>query len=131
MANRIEAGHWEASGATVTLTFHEIPHVLIAWNETKMATDATNIVLFWAKDYAAGDASIILNEADAGIGVVETTNGITQTDSTTAAETASVVTHTKTVTLAFGSAFYGSDSDEVHYISFHCDTYTDHGDINA
>lgn len=131
MANRIEAGHWEASGAAVTLTFHEIPHTMICWNETKMATDATNIVLFWGKDYAAGDASIILNEADAGIGVKETTNGVTQTNTTTAAEASSVVTHTKTVTLALGSAFYGADSDEIHYIAFWADKYTDHGDINA
>lgn len=129
--NRIEAGHFEASGATVTLSFHELPDTFIAWNETKMATDATNIVLFHAKDYAAGDASLILNEADAGIGVAETTNGITQTSSVAYAETSSDVAASATITLALGSAFYGADSDEIHFIAFWADKYTDYGDINA
>lgn len=129
--NRIEAGHFEASGAAVTLSFHALPDVFMAWNQTKFATDASNIVLFHAKDYAAGDASIILNEADAGIGVVEATNGITQTSSVAYAETASDVSASATITLGIGSAFYGADSDEIHYLAIWADKYTDHGDINA
>ena len=131
MANRIEAGHFEASGASVTLSFHEIPHVLVMWNETAMATDANNIVLFWGKDYAAGDASLILNEADAGIGVAETTNGVTQANTVSVAETASDVKATKTVTLSLGSAFYGADGQELHYFALFADSYIDHGDINS
>lgn len=131
MANRMEAGHFEASGANVTLSFPKLPDVFMAWNQTKFATDATNILLLHAKDYAAGDASILLNEADAGIGVVEATNGVTQNNTVTYAETASDVTATKTVNLTLGSAFRGADSDEIHYIAFFCDKYTDHGDINA
>ncbi|MFW9872316.1 MAG: hypothetical protein ACFFG0_04370 [Candidatus Thorarchaeota archaeon] len=131
MANYIKAGHFEASGAAVALPFHRIPDVLIAWNETKFATDATNIVLFWTSAYAAGDASLIVNEADAAIGVAETTNGVTQTNTTTYSESSNQVTATKTCTLSLGSAFYGADSDEIHYIAFFADQFTDHGDINA
>jgi len=125
----IEVGHFEASGASVALTWDidRNPDALIMWNETKMATDATNIVLFWTKDYAAGDASIILNEADAGIGVKEVSNGITQNDSVT--YTSGVVGHTLNLTI--GSAFYGADSDEIHYLAIWASKFNDRGDINA
>jgi len=129
----IEVGHFEASGAAVALTWDvdRNPDALIMWNQTKMATDATNIVLFWTKDYAAGDASIILNEADAGIGVVEATNGITQNDSVAYADTANSTSASHTLNLSIGSAFYGADSDEVHYVAIWANKYYDRGDINA
>lgn len=128
---RIEVGHFEASGATVTLSFAELPDALIAWNETKFATNTSNCVLFWTRGYAAGDASI-LQDQDAGMqGVVETTNGITTADTVSYAESNSDVTATKTVTVAFGSAFYGADSDEIHYVALWGNKFTDHGDINA
>lgn len=112
----IQAGHFEASGAAVTLTWdlERNPDFLLLVNETKMATDATNIVGFWFKDYAAGDMSIILNEADAGIGVKEVTNGITQNDDVAYADTANSTSASHTLNLSIGSAFYGADSDEVH-----------------
>lgn len=131
MSNYIKAGHFEASGAAVALPFHRIPDALIAWNETKFGTDAANIVLFWTSAYAAGDASLLVNEADAATGAAETTNGITQTNTVTYAESSNQVTATGTVTLSLGSAFYGSDSDEIHYIAFFADEFVDHGDINA
>lgn len=131
MANMIYGGHFEASGANVALSFPRLPDSFIAWNETKAGTDANNFLLFHGKDYAAGDATIVVNEADAAIGVKETTNGVTQANTVTIAETSSDVAATKTVTLTLGSAFRGADSDEVHYLAFFCDVYTDHGDINA
>lgn len=133
MANYIQAGHFEASGAAVTLTWDKNtnPDFLLLVNETAMATDARNIVGFWFKDYAAGDMSIILNEADAGIGVKEVTNGITQNDSVAYADTANVTAASHTLNLSVGSAFYGSDSDEIHFIAFWSDSYTDLGDVNA
>ena len=129
----IEVGHFEASGADVALTWdrNSNPDFLMMWNETKFATDASNIVLFWDKDYAAGDASIILNEADAGIGVKEVTNGITQNDSVAYADTANQTSAAHTLNLTIGSAFYGADSDEVHYIAIWANKFNDRGDINA
>ena len=129
----IEVGHFEADGANVALTWDmdRNPDALIAWNQTKFATDATNIVLFWTKDYAAGDASIILNEADAGIGVVEATNGITQNDSVTYADVANSTQATHTLNLTLGSAFRGADSDEIHYVAIWANKFIDRGDINA
>ena len=129
----IEVGHYEASGAAVALTWEmeSNPDALIMWNQTKMATDATNIVLFWTKDYAAGDASIILNEADAGIGVVEATNGVTQNDSVAYTDTANQTIAAHTLNLTLGSAFYGADSDEIHYIAIWASRFIDRGDINA
>jgi hypothetical protein len=126
---RIQVGHFEADGSAVALTFDINPNALIAWNETKMATDATNIVFFYTDAYAAGDASIILNEADAGIGVVETTNGFTAASSVSYAETSSDVAASKTETLTFGTAVAGANSDEIHYIAFWANEGTvDHGD---
>lgn len=130
----IQTGHFEASGANVALVWPNMdrnPDVLIAWNQTKFATDATNIVLFWHKDYAAGDASIILNEADAGIGVVEATNGVTQNDSVAYSEVSSQVSAVHTLNLTLGSAFRGADSDEIFYIAIWSSNDVDHGDINA
>lgn len=129
----IQAGHFEASGAAVTLTWdlERNPDFLLLVNETKMATDATNVVGFHFKDYAAGDMSIILNEADAGIGVKEVTNGITQSDSVAYADTSNSTSATHTLNYSIGSAFYGADSDEIHYLAIWADKYTDHGDINA
>jgi len=129
----IEVGHFEADGANVALTWdmERNPDALIMWNETKMATDATNIVLFWNKDYAAGDASIIVNEADASIGVAETTNGITQNDSVAYADTNDNTQATHTLNLTIGSAFRGADSDEIHYIAIWANKFNDRGDINA
>lgn len=133
MANYIKAGHFEASGASVTLTLpkERVPDYMMMWNETKFATDATNIMMLWNKDFAAGDASILLNEADAGIGVKETTNAITQADSVAYTETNSTVRAVHTLTLTIGPAFYGADSDEVHYLMIWADEFEDHGDINA
>lgn len=129
----IEVGHFEASGANVALTWEQNanPDALIMWNETKFATDATNIVLFWTKDYAAGDASIILNEADAGIGVKETTNAITQNDSVSYADSSNQTSASHTLNLTIGSAFRGADSDEIHYIAIWASRFVDRGDINA
>lgn len=129
----IEVGHFEADGANVALTWdlERNPDCLIAWNETKFATDATNIVLFWNKDYAAGDASLIVNEADAAIGVKEVTNGITQNDSVSYADTANQTSASHTLNLTIGSAFRGADSDEIHYIAIWANKFNDRGDINA
>jgi hypothetical protein len=129
----IQAGHFEASGAAVTLTWdlERNPDFLLLVNESKMATDATNIVGFWWKDYAAGDMSIILNEADAGIGVKEVTNGITQNDSVAYADTNDSTSASHTLNLSIGSAFYGADGDEVHFLAIWADRYEDLGDINA
>ena len=134
MANRIEAGHFEASGAAVALTWQaeRNPDVLIAWNETKFATDATNVILFWSQAYAAGDGSIIINRTSDGMeGVVETTNGVTANDSVAYADTANQTQATHTLNLSLGSAFYGADSDEVHFLAIWADRYVDFGDINA
>jgi len=130
----IQAGHFEASGANVALVWPNMnrnPDFLLAWNETKFATDATNIVLFWDKDYAAGDASLIVNEADAGIGVAETTNGVTQNDSVAYSDTNNLTQASHTLNLTLGSAFRGADSDEIHYLAIWADNFVDHGDINA
>lgn len=129
----IQAGHFEASGAAVALSWdrEENPDFLLLVNETKMATDATNIVGVWFKDYAAGDMSIILNEADAGIGVKEVTNGVTQNDSVAYSESSNQVSAAHTLNLSLGSAFYGSDSDEIHFLAIWADKYSDLGDINA
>ena len=129
----IQAGHFEASGAAVTLTWdlERNPDFLLLINETKFATDATNIVGFWFKDYAAGDMSCIINEADAGIGVAETTNGVTQNDSVAYADTNNSTSATHTLNLSLGSAFYGADSDEIHFLAIWADKYSDLGDINA
>jgi hypothetical protein len=130
----IEAGHFEASGAAVALTWkaERNPDVFIAWNQTKFATDATNVLLFHSKDYAAGDASIIINDTTDGMkGVVEATNGVTQNDSVAYADTANLTKATHTLNLTLGSAFYGADSDEIHWIAIWADRYVDAGDINA
>lgn len=129
----IEVGHFEASGASVTLTWqrNSNPDFLMMWNETQFATDAKNVVLYWDKDYSAGDASIILNEADAGIGVKEVTNGITQNNSVAYTDTSNNTVATHTLNLTIGSAFYGADSDEIHYIAIWANRFVDHGDINA
>jgi hypothetical protein len=104
----------------------------MAWNQTKFATDATNVFLLWEKDYAAGDASIIINDTTDGMkGVVETTNGITQNDSVAYSDTANLTRATHTLNLTLGSAFYGADSDEISYIAIWADKFNDRGDINA
>jgi hypothetical protein len=130
----IEVGHFEASGASVALTWdnERNPDFLMAWNQTKFATDATNVFLLWEKDYAAGDASIIINDTTDGMkGVVETTNGITQNDSVAYSDTANLTRATHTLNLTLGSAFYGADSDEISYIAIWADKFNDRGDINA
>lgn len=130
----IEVGHFEASGASVALTWEidRNPDFLMAWNETKFASDATNVFLLWDKDYAAGDASIIINDTTDGMkGVAEATNGITQNDSVAYADTNSNTQATHTLNLTLGSAFYGADSDEIHYIAIWANRFVDRGDINA
>lgn len=132
----IEVGHFEASGAGVALTWSHIgidrnPDFFLAWNETKFGTDASNIVLLWDKDYAAGDASIMKNEDTSANAAKETTNGITQNDSVAYTDTANLTIATHTLNLTLGSAFYGADSDEIHYIAIWADSFKDWGDINA
>ncbi len=130
----IEVGHFEASGASVALTWDldRNPDLLIAWNQTGFATDAKNVLLFWHKDYAAGDASIIINDTTDGMkGVVEATNGITQNDSVAYADTSNQTTATHTLNLTLGSAFYGADSDEIFYLAIWANKSNDRGDINA
>lgn len=112
----IQAGRFEASGAAVTLTWdlERNPDFLLLVNETKFATDATNIVGFHFKDYANNAMSIILNEADAGIGVKETTTGIAQNDSVAYADTSNSTSASHTLNYTIGAAFYGADSDMIH-----------------
>ena len=133
--NYIQCGHFEASGANVALVFPNMnrnPDCLMMWNEVKFATDATNVMLFWQKDYAAGDGSIIVNDTTDGMeGVRETTNGATQNDSVSCSETASQVSCSHTLNVTLGSAFRGADSDEIFYVALWSDNYVDHGDINA
>lgn len=134
MANYIQAGHFEASGAAVTLTWDldRNPDFLLLVNETKFATTSTNVLGYWFKDYAAGDLSAIDNDTTAGMmGVKEVTNGITQNDSVAIADTANVTQASHTLNLSIGSAFYGADGDEIHFLAIWADKYQDLGDINA
>jgi len=130
----IQVGHFEASGAAVTLTFNQDrnPDFLMLVNATQFATTAKNVVGYWFRDYEPGDMSNILNDTTAGMmGVAEATNGITVVDSVAYADTANVTQATHTLTLSIGSAFYGSDSDEIFYVAVFADKFLDHGDINA
>lgn len=133
--SHIVVGHFEASGAAVALTWTGMdrnPDFLMAWNQTKFATTSTNVFLLWDKDYAAGDASIIQNDTTDGMmGVAETTNGVTQNDTVAYADTNSNTVATHTLNLTLGSAFYGADSDEIHFIAVWADEFKDYGDINA
>jgi hypothetical protein len=84
----IKVGVIQSAGAAINLNFDKEVTAFLLWNETKFATDATNVVSFWTKGYAAGDASIILNDTTDGMkGVKEETNGLTATNSTTLVDT--------------------------------------------
>ena len=130
----IQAGHFEASGAAVTLTWdlERNPDFLLLVNETQFAADAKNILGFHFKHYAAGDMSILINDTTDGVkGTKEVTNGITQNDSVAYADTANSTAATHTLNLSLGSAFYGADSDEIHFLAIWADKHSDLGDLNA
>jgi len=124
----IYVGHFESAGSAVTIDLSDCPNgapdFAMFWNETKFATDAANMIGFWTQGYADGGASIILNEADAGIGVVETTNGIT--DNLSVSYASDAITATKTMTV--GTALAGSNSDEVHFMIIWGSKFADLGD---
>lgn len=124
----IYVGHFQASGSAVNIDLSDCPDgnpdFAMVWNETKFATDANNMIGFWTRGYAAGDASIILNEADAGIGVKETTNGLTATQSVSYAS--NTVTATKQLTV--GTALAGANDDEIHFIIVWGNKFADLGD---
>lgn len=129
----IEVGHFEADGASVALTWdnERNPDFLMLFNYTKFGTDASNIKSFWFRDFPAGDALIDINEADAAVASLETTNGVTANDSVAYAEASSVVSATHTLNLTLGSALYGADSDEIYYVAIWASRFVDRGDINA
>jgi hypothetical protein len=125
----IYVGHFQASGSAVNVDLSDCPDgspdACIAWNETKFATDATNVVFFWTRGYSDGDASIIKNDTTDGMmGVAETTNGYTDTESVSYASNA--VTATKRLT--FGTAVAGANDDEIHFIIIYANKFSDLGD---
>jgi hypothetical protein len=124
----IYVGHFQASGSAVNIDLSDAPDgnpdFAMVWNETKFATDANNMIGFWTRGYADGDASIILNEADAGIGVKETTNGLTDTNSVS--YSSNTVTATKRLTV--GTALAGANDDEIHFIIVWANKFADLGD---
>ena len=84
----IKVGVIQSAGAAISLSFDKEVTAFILWNETKFATTATNVLSFWTKGYAAGDASVILNDTTNGMmGVKEATNGMTATNTTTFVDT--------------------------------------------
>lgn len=129
----IEVGHFEADGANVALTWDidRNPDFFMCFNYTKYGTDASNIAGVWFKDFPAGDALVNINEADAAVASLETTNGITVADSVAYSESNNQVSASHTLTFTLGSALRGADSDEVYYIAIWGNKFVDRGDINA
>jgi hypothetical protein len=124
----IYVGHFQSAGSAVNVDLSDAPNgtpdFCIAWNETKFGTDASNILFLWSRGMADGDASIVINEADAAIASAETTNGFTDTQSVS--YSSNTVTTTKQLT--FGTAVAGADNDEIHFMIVWGNKFADLGD---
>lgn len=128
----IYVGHFQSAGATaVDIDLSDAPSgtpdMAIIWNETAFA-GSVNILGLWTRGMADGDASIILNHSTNGMkGVVETTNGLTDTESVTYGS-GSAVTITATKKLSIGTALTGADNDEWHFMIVWGNKFEDLGD---